>query len=89
MAYARYVSDLVKDQWTMPPTFRTSGELVVVVELNIDAGGVIYDFRVVRASGVSEYDASAMRAVSLVRNMNLRPPPGRLNFTITFNSREG
>ena len=80
--YASIVEQAVKKNWRYP-VFGNDSNLVVVVEVRIDAQGQIADARVVTPSDRADYDDSAIKAVRETKE--LPPPPSEAVGTLRIN----
>ncbi len=82
--YGGIITQLVKPHWRYPKTFEKN--LVVTLELTIDANGKITSAKVSRSSGNGLFDASTVHAV--METGEVPPPPSRnlsrlhLNFNL-------
>lgn len=85
--YALIVGQAIKKNWRYP-TFSGDANLVVTVEMVLDAEGKILSSKVVESSGNPEFDSSALRAIKETEYVE-RPRTDRDRLLrINFNSQE-
>lgn len=85
--FTAIVAQQIKRNWRWPD-YASNSNLVCVVELTIDAQGMIADSRLASTSGRPEFDNSALRAVKETEQV-AQPPARRLQkVLVKFNSQE-
>lgn len=70
-AYAQYINALAKRNWVMPDSI-IGMELSCTVMFNVSAVGTTSSVRIIKSSGNSDFDESAVR---LFKGLRLVPPP--------------
>ncbi len=70
-AYAQYINALAKRNWVMPGSI-TGMELSCTVMFNVSAAGATSSVRIIKSSGNSDFDESALK---LFKGLRLVPPP--------------
>lgn len=85
--YALIVGQAIKKNWRYP-TFSGDANLIVTVEMVLDADGKILSSKIVESSGNPEFDSSALRAIKETEYVE-RPRTQRDRvLRINFNSQE-
>jgi len=84
--YRAIAAEHIKRNWRYPRMGRDDN-LVVRVQVEIDAGGRILDYRIVQSSGREEFDHSALRAIEDTARLP-DPPPRVSTLVIDFNLKD-
>jgi len=84
--YRAIAAEHIKRNWRYPRIGRDDN-LVVRVQVEIDAGGRILDYRIVQGSGREEFDHSALRAIEDTARLP-DPPPRVSTLVIDFNLKD-
>jgi len=85
--YSHIVETRIKEHWRFP-SFGGSDNLQAEVELQIDAGGRIIEYALVKKSGRNDFDRSVLRAVDETEKLPSPPREDIRTIRVTFNLQE-
>lgn len=85
--YGGIITQLIKPHWRFP-TYAREKNIVVTLEITIDAGGKITSAKVSRSSGNAVFDASAVRAAMETGTVPAPPSRNLSRLHLNFNLQE-